>query len=418
MADNNLDRKRLFASRAPLYSLLIWLLAAVLHAQCYFLGIAQISFATAGLVYCGVLAVTLAHHSYFRTRLCLYFNIPFRWIGIISVSFHIVLATLYIYADSFSYFTVLVITMGLAAAPAALGLNYGLRQTMLMAFVVMGIGMTLYFTMPKTPLTVPGEMTWLFLFAWFISWCIGAVVNEMNIRKKYMILTLFREQKEATEVIAEQNTTLDEQAKELHRVNEMLTYLSTMDALTQVANRRHFNQVLQDEWRRAFRHSVPEDGSLAVVEPDVLSLLLFDVDHFKLYNDTYGHLAGYACLSQVAQAIAECLNRGSDTVARYGGEEFVVLLPATFPDGAVNVAERVCRAVEALAIPHSSSPTAPVVTVSVGVAGIDTKVDTNGPTGLIGRADRALYEAKHLGRNRVVYCDNDVSHTLRSTSSK
>lgn len=161
------------------------------------------------------------------------------------------------------------------------------------------------------------------------------------------------------------------------------------DALTGLANRGAFDIGLQREWRRAERHGQP------------LSLLIADVDYFKLYNDTYGHLQGDACLRAVASTLVAGSHRTGDLVARYGGEEFVVVLPATTAEGATVVAERVRAGVEALAIPHERCECGPKVTVSVGAATTIPEPDSS-PECLLECADQALYRAKLQGRNRVV----------------
>jgi len=174
----------------------------------------------------------------------------------------------------------------------------------------------------------------------------------------------------------------------LQAANEELARLSSTDGLTGLANRRRFDEVLDAEWRRLRREGRP------------LSLLLGDVDHFKKYNDACGHQAGDGCLVAVAQAIRRTVKRPADLAARYGGEEFVVVLPDTPAAGAHHVGELVRAAVEALALPHPSSPVEAHVTLSIGVA---TLIPGEGPPGDLTRlADEALYRAKALGRNRVV----------------
>lgn len=169
-----------------------------------------------------------------------------------------------------------------------------------------------------------------------------------------------------------------------------LRRLATKDGLTNIANRRSFDDMLAKEWRRASRES------------RTLSLLMLDVDFFKRYNDAYGHQGGDECLRQVAAAMNSVVKRASDTVARYGGEEFAILLPATELSGAVVVAERILAAVASLKLPHSGSAVADHVTVSIGVA--SARVTNSGvPACLIAEADAALYMAKESGRNRVAF---------------
>jgi diguanylate cyclase (GGDEF)-like protein len=168
-----------------------------------------------------------------------------------------------------------------------------------------------------------------------------------------------------------------------------------IDGLTQIANRRRFDEYLLQEWGRHIRMQQP------------LSLLICDVDHFKLYNDGQGHQAGDECLKSVAKAISQCYRAG-DLVARYGGEEFAMVLPQTNRAGAVQVAERVRATVEAAALPHVESPVCGPVTVSIGVACITPQ--PHGPTDartLVEEADRHLYLAKRLGRNQVSYQDEE-----------
>lgn len=178
-----------------------------------------------------------------------------------------------------------------------------------------------------------------------------------------------------------------ESRAELEQANARLERLSNLDGLTAVPNRRHFEAVYDTEWRRAGR-----DG-------DWISLVMIDVDFFKLYNDHHGHLAGDECLKHIASALGDG-NRAGDLVARYGGEEFVALLPGSEPRGALQAAERMRARVEGLEIVHGHSSISPVVTVSLGVASCRVDEGSN-PTELLAQADRALYLAKTRGRNRV-----------------
>lgn len=181
---------------------------------------------------------------------------------------------------------------------------------------------------------------------------------------------------------------LEEANQTLQAANDVLRQLAQQDGLTGLANRRRFDELLDQEFRRAVR----EHGPVAI--------LLLDVDSFKAYNDRYGHLAGDNCLRRIARTIEVELQRPSDHAARYGGEEFVALLPATDLTGAMAVAERVREAVEALAIEHLGNAHR-MVTLSIGVSAI-LPYDGDDPVTLIEAADRALYRAKSDGRNRVL----------------
>lgn len=177
---------------------------------------------------------------------------------------------------------------------------------------------------------------------------------------------------------------------DLGLVQQRLQQLSRMDALTGLPNRRHFQQYLQQAWQRASHDQTP------------MSILMLDVDHFKRYNDLYGHPAGDLCLQRVAQAMQDSLRRPDDLVARYGGEEFIAVLPHADAEVARLAAERVRQAVAGLCIPHEASPTAAVVTLSVGVATVQAGQHGLTAADLIAQADAALYQAKTAGRNQVV----------------
>jgi diguanylate cyclase (GGDEF)-like protein len=174
-------------------------------------------------------------------------------------------------------------------------------------------------------------------------------------------------------------------SSELARINAYLATIAREDALCGLANRRAFDDCLETEWERARREEQP------------LTLLFIDIDHFKLYNDTYGHAAGDDCLRQIGQAMKNALLRPADSVARYGGEEFVVLLPATDAQGAEEVAERIIRAIDVLAIPHKRSLVAFHVTASIGICSIMPH-ERNTISNLVENADAALYKAKTAGR--------------------
>lgn len=189
--------------------------------------------------------------------------------------------------------------------------------------------------------------------------------------------------------IMEHGDVMDTQwAQKLSEMSE----IATLDGLTQIPNRRRFDQHLQYQWKQMVR------------EQASLSMILCDIDHFKQYNDAYGHLAGDQCLQTVAKALAQCVNRPSDLVARFGGEEFAAILPQTSLKGAVRVAQRMQAKLAVLQISHLSSLVSPYVTLSIGVASI-VPTGTDEPKMLLDEADQHLYTAKQLGRNRI------VSHT-------
>lgn len=180
--------------------------------------------------------------------------------------------------------------------------------------------------------------------------------------------------------------------RKLEALTHQLEQLSLTDALTGVANRRHFDQTLRAETNRATRAGIP------------LALLMIDIDHFKRYNDTYGHQSGDECLQRVAATLALGATRPGDLVARYGGEEFAIVLPHIDLAGAQIVGTRLCTDIAALAIPHRASLVIPVVTLSIGVAAFTPGANAD-PQALIATADQALYRAKEQGRNRVVALD-------------
>ncbi len=176
--------------------------------------------------------------------------------------------------------------------------------------------------------------------------------------------------------------------RELSLVHERLQQLSRSDGLTGLFNRRHFQDYFQSAWERAQYDHSP------------ISVLMIDVDHFKKYNDRYGHPAGDECLRRVAQELEQHVRRPGDLVARYGGEEFIAVLPQADADAALAVAERARHALEALQMRHEASPTSSVVTLSVGVATCRADFLLK-DTALLTAADEALYQAKNAGRNRV-----------------
>jgi diguanylate cyclase (GGDEF)-like protein len=187
-------------------------------------------------------------------------------------------------------------------------------------------------------------------------------------------------------------TRISEMRHQLNEANRQLTLMTLRDGLTGLYNRRHFDDVMVKEFKVARRIKTS------------VSLILADIDYFKLYNDFYGHQQGDDCLIAVAKTVRDVIHRPGDIVARYGGEEFAIVLPDTDLKGAVNVAEQVRQAVEELAQPHESSQTAEYVTLSLGVATISNVSDVDIKLiirQLIEYADQALYKAKANGRNQT-----------------
>lgn len=185
-------------------------------------------------------------------------------------------------------------------------------------------------------------------------------------------------------------------------VAQALEYLVRLDSLTGIPNRRLFEEELSKEWARAKRDNAP------------LSLIMADIDHFKEYNDHYGHPAGDLCLVDVAQAMHHTLSRPGDVVARIGGEEFAFLLPQTDLSGAISVAEQIRERLLALNLPHEASPVANHVTLSFGVSSSEL-ASVSSPAELIRTSDIALYEAKRCGRNQIVAAPRTASHPDRES---
>ncbi|MCP4091331.1 MAG: diguanylate cyclase [Gammaproteobacteria bacterium] len=176
---------------------------------------------------------------------------------------------------------------------------------------------------------------------------------------------------------------------ELQKINTVLEERSNTDGLTGISNRRQFDRHLEQQWRAMKRNK----GSI--------SLIFCDIDDFKIYNDTYGHIAGDECLCAIASAITKKASRPSDLTARYGGEEFAVILPDTKLKAAARIAESIRQAIVDLNIPHEKSETSSCVTISIGVATMKLAKDVDSYDKLIQNADRLLYSAKRMGKNQV-----------------
>ncbi|MFB2838979.1 diguanylate cyclase domain-containing protein [Floridanema evergladense] len=214
------------------------------------------------------------------------------------------------------------------------------------------------------------------------------VIVEVN-PKEYRLLDVHQLLVAQSDIHELANLLIRELYNKIEKANQELQRLATVDGLTNLANRRQFDQYLSQQWQQMRRHI------------DWLSLVIVDVDYFKLYNDNYGHLAGDFCLQEVAKAIKNSINRSTDLVARYGGEEFAVILPATSAEGAIFLAEKIIKNVRTLEIAHEKSPISSYVTVSLGVASMIPDLEMT-PANLITSADEALYAAKASGRDRYI----------------
>lgn len=215
----------------------------------------------------------------------------------------------------------------------------------------------------------------------FAAICGVCVAFLLFIAWKVSVRQLEAREKKLSRLVAERTA-------ELAWANENLEALANSDGLTKIGNRRRFESFLTDEWHRAIRFKTE------------ISLVMIDIDHFKLYNDTYGHQAGDDCLQRVAEAFARAIKRPTDLVARFGGEEFAIVLGGTDAAGAIQIAEEAMMNIRELCIPHSASQTSEYLTVSAGIATMFGKFELS-EIDLIEAADRALYIAKKSGRDRI-----------------
>lgn len=223
--------------------------------------------------------------------------------------------------------------------------------------------------------------TWLFVFL-----CVLGASILLLLVWKLSVHQLEQREKRLTRLVAERT-------RELAAANENLHALANSDGLTKIGNRRRFESFLADEWHRAIRFKTG------------ISLIMIDIDHFKLFNDAYGHQAGDECLQRVADALAETIKRPTDLVARFGGEEFALVLGGTNSSGARSIAEQAVENIRAMKIDHKRSGTSPFLTVSVGIATAFPDLEMS-EIELVRNADRALYKAKENGRNCMFYHDH------------
>jgi diguanylate cyclase (GGDEF)-like protein len=230
----------------------------------------------------------------------------------------------------------------------------------------------------------------------FKGYEVGAVdylfkpIEPIILKSKVNIFIDLYKQKKLLEQQMEVLKAKIEELTQLKEANWKLENMSMLDFLTQIPNRRNFDLYIQDSWRKAIR------------DKSSISIIMIDIDYFKLFNDNYGHLAGDESLVKVASSIVASFSRPGDFVARYGGEEFIVILPDTRLEGAVVIAEKIRKTVEDASIPHEFSRIAGHVTVSLGVTSKSPN-KTDSIEDFINLADQAMYMAKIQGRNRVVY---------------
>ena len=219
----------------------------------------------------------------------------------------------------------------------------------------------------------------------FLSLALGDRIKSIEAEKILAQKTAFDAQQKLTnelEILVRQRTN------ELEITNKKLEELSNIDGLTNLLNRRSFDKTLSTEWRSKRRERKP------------LTLIMGDIDHFKAYNDHYGHLMGDSCLKSVAEAIQQSLKRPTDLAFRYGGEEFAIVLPGIDSSGGLIVAARISKNIEKLSISHKTSLTSSIVTMSFGIATMIPNHD-NKPDVLISKSDESLYKSKKMGRNQI-----------------
>lgn len=221
-----------------------------------------------------------------------------------------------------------------------------------------------------------------------VGCCLISITAVWNYRRLTTSIRLRFERGVLLDTLKQANENLQSSNQQLETLRQQLVRVSLTDELTGIPNRRHFNEVLEKEWRLGQRKRTP------------LSCLMIDVDYFKKYNDHYGHQTGDTCITRVAQAINFHIRRPADLAARYGGEEFIVLLPDTANDPALLLANRIAQSIALLHIAHEDSPRGEV-TASIGVATVVPDRRRSADT-LVGATDEALYRAKAEGRDRIV----------------
>lgn len=283
--------------------------------------------------------------------------------------------------DALSQVFIFIVLIGVGAAAIPL---LGVMQRIMLCFqAVSTIPYAIYISI------MLGDRGTILLYM-FVLYAIGVVASmrrmDLNLTESMKL------QYENSQMV----NTLSESNQQLQNANEKLETLTLEDALTELHNRRYFEMQLEFEWKRESR------------EKKILTLMVIDIDYFKLYNDTYGHAEGDVCLKSVAQVLQSSLHRSSDIIARIGGEEFVVMLPNIDVDGAMTLANQMQDKLHDAKLTHATSPLGDNVTVSIGIASV--LPDENATAlGLFKAADKALYKAKTKGRNQVVIGEMDLT---------
>ncbi|WP_243310700.1 GGDEF domain-containing protein [Fundidesulfovibrio agrisoli] len=283
--------------------------------------------------------------------------------------------------------TVFLLHVVFYAIPAAALLRpgrfgHGLRRTLGAGFAMLA-AMFLWLTV----LALMPDGQGMPAFHSFLEVFVQPAIYSLMLASGFSLVLLSRERGDYELMMAQ---------RDLQESNRKLAALSRTDWLTGIANRGHFEEALAREYARHTRSGAP------------LSLLILDIDHFKEFNDRYGHPEGDDCLRRIGDVLTACASRADDLAARYGGEEFACILPATDPKGALGIAEEILRAIRGLAIPHDMSRSADRITASIGLVTALCTGDGS-PKDLVALADRQLYKAKSDGRNRVASAEAGVA---------
>jgi len=267
------------------------------------------------------------------------------------------------------YFNAITVALVMVFVLSRIQFKWGVISAFIMWFAL-NIGL-IWFDPMQNKSAIVTITNYMFLGS-SVSALIGTFLIERSLRRNYL-----------------QSRLLSLEKHDLEESNLILQYLSAVDGLTQIANRRHLDRTLSIEWQRARRNHEP------------IGFIMADIDHFKIFNDTYGHQAGDECLRVVASLIKDYARRPGDLAARYGGEEFALMLINSTAEQAGMIAEHLRKTIMGTIIKYEKSVSTNI-TASFGVASMIPGHDQNNPTSLIQEADQAMYRAKRLGRNRVV----------------